>query len=397
MKSSVEGQVVLKKRIYMEFRRELSILFLVVIITLLLIPVLLLLVIGESFSIEGFSKVMNHMTEYIAKSFTEDPFDATMHTLMFLGFIGFYFYLYLGNKYERLIVSPIGIQYLSPLRGVFSMFYPDWFVRWEQVTDAHIQQPRAGINPSFSSLVLVTLSGTRRLQPTNWLDPQSWEAPKRKFFSMPTGRRPVLSFDVIMKTDLMTAVRNYLPAANIELKEGSKLFDLGSHYATIIFTTSLFVLLAYAVVDTFFVYSDVYINSPPLSLFVSGGLVFTVIAFLVMQRSKIPMYIIISLALMNGVAFAAAMHPGLLRINQFTDNDGLREFTYLREANNIYSPETPGTPSITVHQPYEYWAQFQPGSKYVFQLRRGLLGFWQLSESRLIRSYREFFTQEITQ
>jgi hypothetical protein len=397
MKSSIEGQLVLKKRIYVEFKGELSILFLIALITLLLFPLLLLLVLGESLSIEGLLKVMNHLTEYIAKSFAEDPFDASMHTLMFLGFIGFYIYLYLGNKYERLIVSPLGIQYLSPLRGVFSMFYPDWFLRWEQVIDAHIQAPRAGMNSSFFSLVLVTSSATRKLHPGNWIDPESWQPPKRKFFSMPTGKRPEQSFDTIMKTDLITAVREYLPAKNIELNEGSKLFDLGSHSATMVFTISLFVLLAYAIVDTFFVFSDVYIDSPPLNLFVSGGLVFAVVAFLVMHRAKIPMYIIISLALMNGVAFAAAMHPGLLRINQLTDNDGLREFTYIREANNIYSPEQPGTPAISMQQPYEYWAQFQPGSRYVFLLRRGQLGFWQLNESSLIESYREFFTQDRNQ
>ena len=163
------------------------------------------------------------------------------------------------------------------------------------------------------------------------------------------------------------------------------------------FTASLLLLLVYAVVDTFIVYSEVYIDSPSVDLLIAGGFIFTAIAYLVMQQARIPAYICISLALMNGAVFAAAMHPGLLRINQFTDTDGLDEYSYILGPGNIYSPEKPGMPTISMQQPDDYWAQFKPGSKYVFRLRRGGLGFWQLDESSLIKSYREFFRRDKSQ
>jgi hypothetical protein len=198
----------------------------------------------------------------------------------------------------------------------------------------------------------------------------------------------------MLKTDLVTAVRHHLPDQGIDIREGSYMFDLGSHPSTVIFTTSLVVLLVYAIADTFFIHSDVYIETPPYEAFITGGAIMAVIAFLVMKKSSIPAYIGISLALMNGVAFGAAMHPGLLRINQFTDNDGLQEYVYFREAGNVYMPVNPGTPKITMHEPYEYWAQFEAGSEYVFRLRKGMLDFWQLDEGSLVHAYRGYFSSE---
>jgi hypothetical protein len=151
------------------------------------------------------------------------------------------------------------------------------------------------------------------------------------------------------------------------------------------------VLLGYAVADSFFIYADTYIGKPPLHLFIIGGIVMAVIAYLFLSRSKIPAYISISLALMNGIALAAALHPGLLRINQLTDDEGLRDFTYVRSGNNTYIPEQTGMPTLTMYEPMEYWARFERGSEYVFKLRKGALDFWQLDESSLVESYREFY------
>lgn len=390
-------QIIFKKRLYIDLKRELKIVYVATIIFLLTTLAFMLLVNGDPLNADNLSKVMNHITDSIDKSIREDPLDAAMKLLLLLAFTGTFLYLYLANKHERLIISALGIQYISPLRGVLNTFQADWFLRWEQVTDAYIQQSHAGINTSFSTLNLVTSSGTRKLQPTNWIVPESWQPPKRKFFGMSAGSRQDQSFDAILKTELVNEIGKHLTAANIELKEGSNLFDLGSHYATIIFTASLLFMLAYAVVDTFFVYSEVYIDSPPLDLLIAGGFIFSVIAYLVMQRLKIPAYICISLALMNGAVFAAAMHPGLLRLNQFTDTGGLGEYSYIRGPGNIYSPLEPGTPSISIQQPYEYWAQFSPGTEYIFRLRKGGLGFWQLDESSLIESYREFFLRDNSQ
>ena len=390
-------QTIFKKRLYIDLKRELKIVYVATFILLVTTLVFILLIYGKPLTAENLSKVLNHLTDSIVKAIIEDPLDAAMKLLVLLAFTGTFFYLYFADKHERLIISPLGIQYISPLRGVLNSFQTDWFLRWEQVTDAYIQQSHAGINTSFSSLNLVTSSGTRKLQPTNWIVPESWQPPKRNFFGMPAGSRPDQSFDAILKTELVNEIGKHLSATNIELREGSKLFDLGSHYATIMFTASLLLLLAYAVVDTFFLYSEVYIDSPPTDLLIAGGFIFSVIAYLVMQRLKIPAYICISLALMNGAVFAAAMHPGLLRINQFTDSAGLGEYSYIRGPGNIYSPVKPGTPPISLQQPYEYWAQFKPGSEYVFRLRRGGLGFWQLDESSLVEAYREFFMRDKSQ
>jgi hypothetical protein len=175
------------------------------------------------------------MTESIKK----DPLNAAVHGFMVLAFFGFYIYLQLANKYERLIISSLGIQYISPLRGVLNSLQADWFLRWEQVTDAYIQQPHAGVNANLATLNLVTPAVTKKLQPTNWINPATWQPPKRKLFDLSAYKRPKQSVDELLETELVSAVQSHLPRQEIDLREGSYMFNLGSHPATVIFTLSL--------------------------------------------------------------------------------------------------------------------------------------------------------------
>ena len=78
-----------------------------------------------------------------------------------------------------------------------------------------------------------------------------------------------------------------------------------------------------------------------------------------------------------------------------TDTTSLATYTYVRQADGRYLPENFGPPPVTIEYPAEYWSRFAPGSIHEFDLRKGGLGFWQLSEVPLREAYHEYFESRL--
>ena len=154
---------------------------------------------------------------------------------------------------------------------------------------------------------------------------------------------------------------------------------------------ALLVLLGYALADTFIFKTEVYAGEPPVEIYVAGGLLVAAAAAFLLFRARLPLYVCILLPVMFGLAFAAASHPALLRINQLTDMSGLARYIYVRQEDGRYLPENIGLPSLSRDYPPDYWAQFSPDSTYEFELRKGGLGFWQLSEVPLKEAYHDYY------
>lgn len=153
----------------------------------------------------------------------------------------------------------------------------------------------------------------------------------------------------------------------------------------------LLVLLGYALVDTFIVKTEVLAETPPYLLYAGGGLLVTLLCAYLLRRTGVPRPTGIGLAVMTGLAFGAAMHPALIRLNALTDHAGPAAYSYIRQPDGAWQPETAGLPSLSIDQAPEYWAQFKTGSTHGFTLRKGGLGFWQLDEAPLRDAYHDYF------
>jgi hypothetical protein len=304
--------------------------------------------------------------------------------------------MYLANRNERLILTPMGIRYVSAFPEPFDLLLPGWFVRWDQVMNARLDPPRFGLEPGLSVLTLATRTHKRRLRPYVWVNPDTWKRVIKRRFGFPVQPDKAEQLESVINADLVKYVQSHIPGMEMTIgagkaAAGKQLFRLESNPWSGGMSVALVVLLGYALVDTFILKTEVFAGEPPVEIYAAGGLLVAAAAALLLVRARLPLYVCILLPAMLGLAFAAAAHPALLRINQLTDTSGLAAYSYVRQADGRYLPEDVGPPPVSMDYPPEYWAQFSPGSTHQFELRKGGLGFWQLSEVPLKEAYYDYF------
>ena len=92
-----------------------------------------------------------------------------------------------------------------------------------------------------------------------------------------------------------------------------------------------------------------------------------------------------------GCALAAALYPGLLRVNQLTDRGGLVSHRYALQADLSLKPVEDGLPVLRFPRYADYWAHFARGSLHEFALRRGGLGFYQVDMAPVNEDMRAWY------
>lgn len=387
----MEEQLILKNRIFLLDRNSS-----LVLAGLLLFPILILLPVSIAIleiplTADTLLRLFDSLQEKISEAFREEPVESTFNMLVFLSFPACLFYMYLASRNEQLILTPAGIRYVSPFPEPFDFLRPGWFIRWDQIKHARFEKARYGTDVNLSSLSLTTRTQKRRLRPAFWVNPHTWKAPTKKLFGLPVKPRKSEQLDSIMNADLVSHARRHFTGIELEIETGKQPFNLADNPWSVSMSVALLLLLGYALVDTFILKSEAYAGNPPVGIYAAGGLLIAGTCFYLLVRAKLPLYVSILLPAMAGLAFAAALHPALLRINQLTDKSGHVAYVYLRQPDGRYLPEHAGPPPLSIHHPTEYWAQFTPDSTYMFELRKGGLGFWQLNEAPLLEAYRDYF------
>jgi hypothetical protein len=360
----------------------------------ILLALSILLILDKPLDAETLSRLMAALQQQLLKAFHEAPVESSINALVFLSLPVFLLYMHLAGRNERLILTPTGIRYVSPFSGSFEFLRPGWFLRWSQVTHGRLDRSRFGLDAGLSTLTLTTTTGVRRLRPYFWVNPQTWKPVMKRRFGIPVKPDAAERLESIVNGELVTYIRDHVPGMDMNIGDGAagkQPFRLEDNPWTGGMTVLLLVLLGYALVDSFIVKTEVFAGRPPLGVYVAGGLLAAVAAAALLFRERLPVYVCILLSAMIGTAFAAASHPALLRINQWTDETGLDDYVYVRQPDGVYRPENPALPSLSMDYPADYWAQFRPGSKYAFALRKGGLGFWQLSEVPLRDAYLEYY------
>lgn len=302
------------------------------------------------------------------------------------------------KRLERLILSPDGIRYVSPLPGPFKRFAPDWSLAWNQVRSIELGVP-ALIHPSRRNtpqfVLMSFLDGqeTRRIAPMRWVDPEHYSV-SNKFkdaFRMGWPRKA----DADMRQAVSEcAVGRYLSARQPQIK-------LDWNLAVVETMTSLeknrhgriaIAILALVMVYTFadlLLGPESYIGPPEkfTGLFAVAGIAGAVLAGLWLSGSTLKRAEKVGLAILLGAVTALAMIPGALRINQFVGGNAL--ITYpcrVIQAGDaiVLQPLAPGVPRITYFANNEYWAKVAKDAPYPVQIRKGILGFYQFNSAAII-------------
>ncbi len=329
----------------------------------------------------------------VFEKFTLDSWNAFLVVITVVLFILQSAYFWLASRGERLFLDQSEIRYQSPLPPSLQFLQPGWSLRWDQVRRARLRKSWWLAGAAGAELVLTTHAGERRIRPYVWVDPKTmvretpWQALRRL---QALGEAEMVK--TITDFALVRFVKARLP--QFDLGEAGlflpRSFALETNRRTWIAVAVLFTLVFYAIVD-FMLNQETYVAAPPFAIFPAAGGITTLFVFPWLRQSAVPMAESLVVSLLLGVAFGAALYPGLLRINQITDTDGLQTYRYVLQRDLSLNPEKPGLPALAFPKFPEYWQQFSPGSTHGFRIRRGGLEFYQIDMAPVYAKTREFY------
>jgi hypothetical protein len=302
------------------------------------------------------------------------------------------------SKYERLNLDQTGIRYTSPLPDPLRRLRPDWSLQWSQVRGIRIVVPKAMFHPNLVTLEFDAGPVKRKLQALPWSDgaegktagAETW----RERFLL--AFRPARARDGILRTVEQSPIVRYAREAGVKITTGDvpgigSGFALEKHRHALVATVLVLLLLCYAIVD-FAMNEEVYAVDPPLVLFGVAAAIALLATMLWLVSAGVPRAEAFGLSLLLGAAAGAALYPGLLRVNEATDDEGLRAYDYRLTAYVVFSPMDPNLPVLTFEGVADYWGQFKIGTIHRFELRKGGLGFYQVNMQPVHVKTREYFS-----
>lgn len=308
----------------------------------------------------------------------------------------FIFYV-LAN--DRIAISAAGISYETPLPRWFPTALTGWNFPWTRIKTAEvglflgIAQPYLRLGDG--------LRQKRKIMIDTWvrLDDRPKAPSLRELFRLQQARRCEMLGDMrarLEQSPLILALRAHNISIRYPEEAGAGLmFDLRSHPRTKAAMVVLIGFLSYAALDTFFI-DETYVENFQWATWSVVGLIAALLAQRWIDEPKIPRAVSIGLAAMVGLAVGVALYPGLLRLNQLTDNNGLQPHEYILRDYAELQPVEDGLPTVRFNHFSEYWRQFPLDSSHRLYLRRGGLGFYQLDQAPLADAMRVYYEKQST-
>jgi len=292
--------------------------------------------------------------------------------------------------YERVELSPQGIHYVPALPSWLRFIPWGWQFSWQEIKAINIKPAMLSMNRMGLKLELHGKQCKKTLSPLYWIDLQA-----------PRDARPTQAWQAFTDTELQHAMQHspvwrYAQAHSQVFEVSSKVpepiteqFDLLKHPYTSKALFVFFALLLYALLD-FNLNREDYIEIP-FNYLITGGVMLGLLSFVILANKKIPIaeHGVLSVLLAGSMAFS--LYPALLRVNQFTDNQGLQSHVYQIHDDFSLHPLKPELPVIQMQNDLDYWGQFPVNSEYTLKLRKGALDFYQLNWVNIEQDMREFY------
>lgn len=309
---------------------------------------------------------------------------------------GWVIYARRAAQFEKLTFDAVGIQFESPLPAWLRWLRPSWRMAWSEITCAQLIRPTKWAAPTNTLLVIEGGGKRRTIFPLAWCDPQGVERRRRGWWHLLIGdaKRSAYIRGQLDASPILTALAH--AGVHVDSRTGPQAntgYALEKNPYSRTAVVLFFVFLLYFLVDLT-VGAERYAVAPDIQWFVLTAIVTTVAAVLWLTRGKVPRAEGVTVAFLTGAAFAAALYPGMLRLNQITDTLGLFETEYRAEGLRVFKAVDRQLPTLTFSDNAdEYWAQFKPGDKHRFQLRKGGLGFYQVNMAPIHARMRAFYNK----
>lgn len=379
----------LRQRMYVQSRTRRWALWVSLVLTTLVVVAAMALILYQFIqAAPDPAAVVDKVLDRLASS----PMDTLINLLVPIAFGLHILYMRRAQQHERLILTPAGIAYRSPMPAGLQTLRPSWSLAWGQIRSATLKSMLPGGGPQ--TVVLELDGGTRKVKifPYQWVDPEH-DQPISPWKEMFTLRRA--ASEEAGAAIHESATLRYLAAAAPHLapppsaKLASAAFALEKNPRALTVVIAFFALVLYAFADAI-IGQETYAGRAPFNAFAAAGGLAALVAALWLWRGKVPLAESLFVALLFGGALGAAGYPGALRVNALTDADGLRKYEYQLTREHDLEPLTPGLPTLAFPRYYDYWEQFKSGSRHAFELRKGGLGFYQLNMQPVNEALREF-------
>lgn len=332
------------------------------------------------------------------------PADKLIEFLALIVFSGVHFwYFRRASKYERLHLDQAGIRYQSPLPHLLRALQPDWSLQWSQVREIRIVVPKAVYHPNLAVLEIDAGPAKRKLQALLWSvvdsegkapesDGVSWR--ERFFAGIGSARDREKTRQAIEQSPIVSYARQ----AGVKVSSGTARgigsgFALEGHRHALVAAALVLFLLCYTVVDLA-LNEEIYAVDPPLVLYAVAGAIAVLAGMLWLAAAGVPRAETLGLSLLLGGALGFALYPGVLRLNEATDDEGLRAYEYRLTQYVVFSPVDSNLPVLEFPKDEDYWRQFKLGTTHRFELRKGGLGFYQVNMQPVHARMREYFIRQ---
>jgi hypothetical protein len=309
--------------------------------------ILLLLVILVAVLVETHPEVLKWTTEDWMQwlfSLQDKPMILLQISSFLLSFLSLV-YFYLAHHRERIFLTSSGIRYQSPLPSFLQWLKPDWSMKWSQIKAAYFKPARLKMvqGPLSMSLVLESAFFSKKIVPCAWIDPNDSEETRpalqqwQKF--SPRQTKHVLPYCPIIKYLTKRGIDVKMDQVENALQAQSAEFALESNRHSLAAAILFFTLLAYALLD-FLINQETYADFPfyNIYIYIGSGVFMAIIVMGWLRRAKVPKRESIIVALLLGGVFGVALYPGLLRLNQLTDTQGLQIYQYVLQKDYSLKP-----------------------------------------------------------
>lgn len=301
-------------------------------------------------------------------------------------------YVFLARNRERLILDASAMRYQSPLPAKLQWLRPSWKLQWSQVRSAYLRPSKILSAPQFITLVLDTGLHRRQIMPLQWVnpdDPPLGPAAARQWRT--------LGHEQVKSLLQLSPIVHYLANAGVEVKMdlakavGLKPFALDRNPHSLVALILFFTLIGYALADAVFVNQETYAERPFYEVYSMAGVLVAAVATAWLSRAQVPVVESIVVAVLLGGAFGAALYPGLLRLNQFSDSEGLQPYNYVLQRDLSLEPEGEKLPTIRFKRDLDYWSHFEIGSVHQIELRKGGLAFYQINMAPIHADMQKYY------
>jgi|GEM_PF-5826731 len=180
------------------------------------------------------------------------------------------------------------------------------------------------------------------------------------------------------------------------IEEPPEPFSLDKHPVSLAMLIIFFSLVAYGILDTFFINEEEYITYPFLWLSLLAGGVVLILSMFWALAGKIPKAEASVLAILLALAAGCCIYPGMLRLNQVTAETGPIPYVYrVQYENNLLAPNDQLLPQINLNMKMhkEFWQEIGPEEAFIVELRKGGLGFYQVNMTPIYDQLQAFYRQ----